>query len=69
MVIQHRFAYWRWAGILALNFNRRTKVEFRTPVDTNPFNFIANLFVVRSTFCHYTIISTANTQSFSFSQG
>lgn len=69
MVMQHWFAYWRWADILVLNFNRRTKVEFCTSVDTNPFNCIANLFVVRSAFCHYTIISAANTQNFSFSPG
>jgi len=34
----HRFAYWRWAGFLALNFNRRTEVEFCTSVDTKPFS-------------------------------
>lgn len=33
-----RAAYWRWAGFLALNFNRRTKVEFCTSVDTKPFS-------------------------------
>lgn len=31
-------AYWRWAGFLALNFNRRTEVEFCTSVDTKPFS-------------------------------
>lgn len=68
--MQHRFAYWRWADILVQNFNRRTKVEFCTPFDTNPFSLpIANLFVVCSAFCHYTIISAANTQSFSFFPG
>ena len=34
----HRAAYWRWAGFLALNFNRRTEVEFCTSVDTKPFS-------------------------------
>lgn len=33
-----RAAYWRWAGFLALNFNRRTEVEFCTSVDTKPFS-------------------------------
>ena len=23
-----RFAYWRWAGFLAINFNRRTELEY-----------------------------------------
>jgi len=32
-----RAAYWRWAGFLALTLIRRTKVEFRTSVDTKPF--------------------------------
>ena len=33
-----RAAYWRWAGFLALNFNRRTEVELCTSVDTKPFS-------------------------------
>ena len=37
-IAYHRAAYWRWAGFLALNFNRRTEVEFCTSVDTKPFS-------------------------------
>ncbi|WP_221626521.1 hypothetical protein, partial [Elizabethkingia meningoseptica] len=37
-IIGYRAAYWRWAGFLALNFNRRTEVEFCTSVDTKPFS-------------------------------
>lgn len=36
--VVQRAAYWRWAGFLALNFNRRTEVEFCTSVDTKPFS-------------------------------
>src|SRR5690554_8132691 len=36
--VAQRAAYWRWAGLLALNFNRRTEVEFCTSVDTKPFS-------------------------------
>jgi len=37
MLVQ-RAAYWRWAGYLALNFNRRAEIEFCTSVDTKPFS-------------------------------
>ena len=38
LYVAQRAAYWRWAGFLALNFNRRTEVEFCTSVDTKPFS-------------------------------
>src|SRR5690554_2801074 len=47
-----RAAYWRWAGFLALNFNRRPKVEFSTSVDTKPFSPpIANTMLAVRLYC------------------
>ena len=36
--VAQRAAYWRWAGFLALNLIRRTKVQFSTFVDAKHFS-------------------------------
>ncbi len=36
--VVYRAAYWRWAGFLTLNFNRRTEVKFCIPLWAGPFS-------------------------------
>ena len=51
-----RAAYWRWAGFLALNLIRRTKVEFCTSVDTKPFSPpIANTMLAVRSFLSFSV--------------